>query len=46
MAVVEPGQGRVIALGDNGVWFNIWFNFNVVGTRDLATSVFTYLSGQ
>jgi chitodextrinase len=46
MAVVEPGQGRVIALGDSGVWFNVWFNFNVVGTRNLATSVFTYLSGQ
>jgi chitodextrinase len=46
MAVVEPGQGRVVAIGDNGVWLNVWFNFDVVGTRALARSVFSYLSGQ
>lgn len=46
MAVVEPGQGRVVAIGDNGVWLNVWFNFDVIGTRNSATSVFTYLSGQ
>jgi hypothetical protein len=45
MAVVEPGRGRVVAIGDSGMWFNVFFS-DSLGTRSLARSVFTYLSGR
>ena len=46
MAAVQPGQGRVIAIGDSSMWFNRAFALNLVGTSNLAQSVFTFLSGQ
>jgi chitodextrinase len=45
MAAVQPGQGHVIAIGDSGMWLNSFFSYGVEGTRPLARSIFTYLSG-
>lgn len=41
MAVVEPQNGKVVAIGDFGLWWNDWFDD--YDHRQLAESIFSYL---